>query len=90
MVLPLSAQPHDIQTPTHSISAEQHRSAISGQLLAYHDLKKDFHSEENMDIIDILIFIDESVEKGTLLGKGSGNSADVRLNAQVSSNHRCV
>lgn len=52
-------------------------------MLAYHDLKKDSQSEEDMDIVDLLIFIEESVEKGNLAGKGLGNSADVRLDALV-------
>jgi hypothetical protein len=83
IVLPFSAQSQDTQTPTYSRSAEQDRPVISGQLLAYHDLKKDSQSEEDMDLVDILIFIDESVAKGTLAGKGSGNSADARLDALV-------
>jgi len=83
IVLPFSAQSQNIQTPTYSRSAEQNRPVISGQLLAYHDLKKDSQSEEDMDIVDILIFIDESVAKGALAGKGSGNSADARLDALV-------
>ena len=72
MLLPFSAQSQDIQTPTHSRSADQSRLTISEQLLAYHDLKKDSQSEEDMEIIDVLIFIYESVEKRTLAGKGSG------------------
>ena len=83
MVLPFSAQSQNTQPLKDSLSAEQSQHATSGQLFAYHDLKKDFQSEEDMDIVDILIFIEESVEKGNLAGKGSGNSADVRLNALV-------
>ena len=83
MVLPFSAQSQDTQTAPYGLSAEQSLPAISGQLLAYHDLKKDSQSEEDLEIIDILIFIDESVEKGTLAGKGLGSSADVRLDALV-------
>jgi len=83
MVLPFSAQSQNTQPLKDSLSAEQSQPAISGQLLAYHDLKKDSQSEEDMDIVDILIFIEESVEKGDLAGKGSGNSADARLNALV-------
>ncbi|MGD9229104.1 MAG: hypothetical protein PVF26_21555, partial [Desulfobacterales bacterium] len=66
MVLPFSAQSQNTQPLKDSLSAEQIQPAISGQLLAYHDLKKDSQSEENMDIVDILIFIEESVEKGNL------------------------
>ena len=83
MVLPFSAQSQDTQTAPYGLSAEQSLPAISGQLLAYHDLKKDSQSEEDMEIIDILTFVEESVKKGTLAGKGSGNSADVHLDAMV-------
>lgn len=83
MVLPFSAQSQNTQPLKDSLSVEQSQPAIYGQLLAYHDLGKGFQSEEDMDIVDILIFIEESVEKGNLAGKGSGNSADVRLNALV-------
>ena len=83
MTLPLSLQAQDIQTQTENYASEQHQPAISGRLLAYHDLKEDINVKENMDIVDILLFVDESVKKGTLTGKGSGSVADVRLNVLV-------
>ena len=80
MVLSLSAQAQDIQTSIHK---QQYRPSISGQLLAFHDLREDLSIEENMDIVDILLFIEESVEKGTLKGNGTAATSNVRLNALV-------
>ena len=83
MILPFSAYTKDIQTPTNYSTVEQYQSAISGQLLASLELKQDYQYEDDMGIFDILIFIDESVEKGALEGKGPNNSSDARLRTLV-------
>ncbi len=62
-------------------NADQNRPSISGLIIAYHDLPEVPEPWEDLDIYEISNFIDKSIKNGTLLGYGSGPSADDRLNA---------
>ena len=62
-------------------NADQNRSSISGPKIAYHDLPKVPEPWENLDIYEISNFIDKSIKNRTLIGYGSGPSADDRLKA---------
>jgi hypothetical protein len=79
MVLTIIAQAQDTNIKTYMENTDQNWPSISGPLIAYHDLPKELDPWENLDIYEILDFIDESIENRSLVGYGSGPLAENRL-----------
>lgn len=70
----------DANHRTNADNVDQSWPSTSGLIIAYHDLRTEPGPWENLDIYEILNFIDESIENGSLLGYGSSAIAADRLN----------
>jgi hypothetical protein len=68
IVLIIAAAAQDKNTKIQMDNADQNWSSISGLIIAHHDLQMEPDPWENLEIYEILDFIDESIKKRTLLG----------------------
>ncbi len=68
IVIIINAAAQDKNTKIYMGNADQNWPSISGLLIAYHDLPNKVDPWENLEIYEILDFIDESIKKRTLLG----------------------
>lgn len=80
MVFIINTSAEDTNSRIYMDSADQNWPSISGWIIAYHDIPLKPDPNENLDIHEIIEFIDKSIKSGTLLGSGSGSLADERLN----------
>jgi hypothetical protein len=67
MVFVINTLARDTNPQIYLDNADQNWPPISGIVVAYHNLPKEQHPWENLDIYEIADFIDESIKEGTLM-----------------------
>jgi hypothetical protein len=67
MVFVINTPAQDTSPQIYLDNAYQNWPPISGIVVAYHNLPKEHHPWENLDIYEIADFIDDSIKEGTLL-----------------------
>lgn len=86
MVCIINTSAQDTNSKIYMDISDQNWPSASELMIAYHDLPKQPTPWENLNIYEILDFIDDSIQKGTLLGYesdpiyGEDTSAGDRLN----------
>jgi len=68
MVCIINTPAQDTNPKIHMDNADQNWPSISGLIIAHHDLPMEPDPWENLEIYEILDFIDESIKKRILLG----------------------
>jgi hypothetical protein len=79
LIFILSAQAQDTISKIYMSKADQGWSSKSGFIIAYHDISKEPHPWEDLEIFEISVFIDESIKNGTLIVSNSSASDSERL-----------
>ena len=74
-----SAQAQETISKAYISKADQGWSSKSGFIIAYHDISKESHIWEDLEIFEISVFIDESIKNGTLIVSNSSSSDSERL-----------
>lgn len=67
MVFNIEVPAQDTNPNMYLDKTDQNWPSISGIIIAYHDLPKEPNPWKNLDIYEIVDFVDESFKKGTLL-----------------------
>jgi hypothetical protein len=76
----ISASAQDTISKIYVSKADQEWLAKSGFIIAYHDIPKEPHPWEDLEIFEISVFIDESIKNGTLAVSSSSASDRERFN----------
>ena len=80
LTLILSAQSQDTISKIYVSKADQEWLAKSDFIIAYHDIPKEPHPWEDLEIFGISVFIDESMKNGTLAVSNTSASDREGLN----------
>jgi hypothetical protein len=75
----LSASAQDKISKNYMSKADQGWSSKSGFIIAYHEISKEPHPWEDLEIFEISVFINESVKNETLVVSNSSASGRERL-----------
>lgn len=81
LIFILSAQAQDTTiSKIYMSKADQEWSTKSEFIIAFHDISRDRHPWEDLEIFEISAFIDESIKNGTLIDSSTNSSDHDRLN----------